>query len=77
MIAAEAPGSRGALKAHYFRYPTEEERCQPGKPGCIGREGERLGPSRAFNQLNSEGKSEPTQGEQWYCTQFDWLVEET
>src|SRR5690606_19520708 len=36
MVAALAPGWRGATKAHTCWYVTEEQRSQPG---CIGREG--------------------------------------
>jgi len=33
----------------YCWYVTEQQRSHPGKPGCIGREGDRLGLSRALS----------------------------
>jgi hypothetical protein len=34
----------------YCWYVAEEQRSQPGKPGCLGREGDRLSHSRALRR---------------------------
>jgi len=52
---------RGARTARrdegaYCRYVTEEQRSQPGEPGCIGRERDRLSHSRA---LRCPGATQP------------------
>jgi len=63
---------RGARMARrdegaYCRYVTEEQRRQPGKPGWIGREIDRLSHSRALSSaLSSGGRSAaPSAGTEW------------
>jgi Protein of unknown function (DUF3606) len=38
----------------YCWYVTEEQRSQPGKPGCIGRESDRLSHSRPLRATGTE-----------------------